>query len=121
MRLSRVSKFHINKADTKVDLSEILSNFTTLKMHYKALLSILTLAGILPSMTFGRCEGGRQFCCATEEVPNKQVGPNLWLFVYGLGCSKLYINQGAILAKDLYRVFRGARLGQLLRFSLFSA
>lgn len=67
-------------------------------MHYKALLSILTLAGIMPSMTSANCQAGdRQFCCAVEEVPNKQILPNLYLFVYGLGCSKLYINQGAIL------------------------
>ncbi|KAJ5591311.1 hypothetical protein N7450_005283 [Penicillium hetheringtonii] len=29
---------------------------------------------------------GRQFCCAVEEVPNKEILPNLYLFVYGLGC-----------------------------------
>lgn len=31
---------------------------------------------------------GRQFCCAVEQVPDKEILPNLYMFVYGLGCSK---------------------------------
>lgn len=64
-------------------------------MQYKALLTILTLTSTMSSVTSGAvlekrtCASyGRQFCCAVEEVPNKEILPNLYLFVYGLGCSK---------------------------------
>jgi hypothetical protein len=65
-------------------------------MQYKALLTILTLTSTMASPTSAgvlqkrSCSpGGRQFCCSVEEVPDKEILPNLYLFVYGLGCSKL--------------------------------
>lgn len=65
-------------------------------MQYKALLAILTLTGSMSSVASAgvlqkrSCASyGRQFCCAVEEVPDKEILPNLYLFVYGLGCSKL--------------------------------
>lgn len=64
-------------------------------MHYTILLSIFTLAGTMASpVTAAAVEKrscasyGRQFCCAVEETPDQEILPNLYLFVYGLGCSK---------------------------------
>jgi hypothetical protein len=65
-------------------------------MQYKNLLTFLALASSMASETSAgvlqkkTCASyGRQFCCAVEEVPDKEILPNLYLFVYGLGCSKL--------------------------------
>ncbi|KAJ5921331.1 hypothetical protein N7466_009657 [Penicillium verhagenii] len=65
-------------------------------MQYKALVSILTLtssmttvvsAGVLQKRSPPGCAPyGRQFCCAIEEVPDKEILPGLYLFVYGVGC-----------------------------------
>lgn len=87
----------------KLKVSEKLS--IIVKMHYhKALVSVLTLAGAMLSMTSASilhkrdcAANNRQFCCAVEEVPDTEILPNLYLFVYGLGCRKSYINQGAII------------------------
>jgi hypothetical protein len=64
-------------------------------MHYNSLLVTLTLASTMASVTSAGvvqkrfCNDGRQFCCAVEEVPDAEILPNLYLFVYGIGCSKL--------------------------------
>jgi hypothetical protein len=65
-------------------------------MQYKTLLTFVALASSMASETSAgvlqkkTCASyGRQFCCAVEEVPDKEILPNLYLFVYGLGCSKL--------------------------------
>jgi hypothetical protein len=46
----------------------------------------ITSAGVLQKRN---CEADdRQFCCALEKNPNQKILPNLYLFAYGLGCSK---------------------------------
>lgn len=73
-------------------------------MHYKTLVSILTLTSAMPSIISASAlqkrhcaAGSRQFCCSVEENPDREILPNLYLFTYGLGCHKSHINPGVII------------------------
>jgi hypothetical protein len=68
---------------------------TSFNMQYKYLLSAITLAETMASTATAavlnkrHCNSSnRQFCCAVEKTPDQEILPNLYLFVYGIGCSK---------------------------------
>lgn len=96
-------------------------------MQHKALLSLLTMAGIMASLTSAgalqkrHCaSGNRQFCCAVEKVPDREILPNLYLFVYGLGCRKSdkYHCAVKVFFTDMYPQVRSLTLKTVIRARL---